>query len=386
MRKFMVILFLLIININSYAINWSSYTTLYDCWDAYYNPENGDWSEEPLTMEICGSDFPELNFDDCCFTIVYYERWSDDSFLNNSQNGFDLQIVGIFYDDPDCANCDKRLVAEVFYKERLEELNSDGTLYNWLYHTPPFTYHIYLFTPTKCYDVNEDRCDFEPRCCVSIYVIEFDTNGDIISINQDPIFPDQIYPYYCPTGCEFLCHEYPFQYIGTIVCDDIPCNDGEWEDGEESTFLSGLGCPNCEITIYYKYREVPQSPECPEGYTDIELTNIETSGSCSGCSADLIDTWAYAIDYLLKYVTKDIDPNDCIINSRILTGSCWETYRGDDYKPCDNTKCCWAVYQVCNNNGRPYDYYLISTGASANYDNCYPTQPCQVLCGEFPNP
>lgn len=75
---------------NCFAIDWTLYTNKLDCFDYCYDEQ---WNG-PLTMEICNTGLSGC--EDCCFTVVYYDREAVGTCWNEDINMYDVQIVGIF--------------------------------------------------------------------------------------------------------------------------------------------------------------------------------------------------------------------------------------------------------------------------------------------------
>jgi hypothetical protein len=384
MKKIFVLIAILIFQFNyGFATNWEDFVIKPDCRDS-----QEEWTG-PHEDIICSDDYEELVCNGCCYTIVYYDRWVEEDNGGVITEDYEMTIVGIFWEGVNCDNCDKTIIAELYYYNKLEELNENYDLYTRLGGTGnTLSEVLQFFTPSRCY-YEGFLCDQDYRCCEVVYQIDFDQQGNIESI--DPVVgsvPDMFPP--CSTGCTPSCNDYPFMYKGVIDCSNMPCNEGLFSNEiyNVSLDLDDIGCSQCTLKVFYRYREVNE-PGCH--YYDHQLEYFELEGpGCEYCTLGVVQLWSLAIDVLLKKgLVIDLEEDECKTNIRIVNATCWLEFNEGVYTPCSMSDCCYAIYEVCNIENQKgeyeYTYNLLVTGGQPN-PNCDPTAPCHVVCGEYPNP
>jgi hypothetical protein len=379
MKKFTIFLtlFYLMITVCNSQIDWSEILDQPHCYD---NIE--EWTG-PLERTICADDFIEIECSDCCYTIVYNDRWI---FIEDLESeNYELYILGIFYEGDNCENCDKNLILDVFYKDLMyEKAANEPNFIDRITGNSIQGFNMFYYTPAKCLDIYSSICNSQEVCCIYAYdwLFQRDEYNEIYLANiGEDTFYDGSYSCNPPENCNIHC-DYPYQSLFPVGC-FFPNNTEGWGNEYDLDPPIDLGsiCPGCSVVVSVRDRGSVANDDF-----DTEITNIDLIGNCNNCDID--DIMSYVIDYILKY---HLDPGVlqqgfCITNRRIVIKSCWQAY-SNSYVPCSKSECCWAVYKVCNEDGEiPYEYYLIETGPGENVENCDPTQPCQMVCGSFPNP
>ncbi len=330
---------------------------------------------------MCGDTIPELP-GDCCFTVIYYDTYEGGNYRIN--------VTSVFYDKTGCKGVPKEEVIDLFVKYLYQKKVSDDPSFIED-HYPEGWEHcgitLPLITTGKCFnDDTGELCDPEERCCVSKYHVCIDAyqEGDGYVYKASEIYfglIDLMKPSCNTHPCSVtVCRqEVPYQVMGSLLC-DVNCNFGVWT-AEKTTSQISTGCGNCDIIIHYRERTT-QDPNCPVTYKDFELLEIEFV-NCSNCNWSEVQFHEFAIDYLLTEVGTDgLSDGECIMNRRALTKQCWEL-QSNQMIPCIIEHCCWAVYNVCNENGQIV-YDKISTGSTGDPTTCDPTQACELICDTFP--
>jgi len=375
-----------------YAVDWENHVEA-PCDDIEYGPNEIIVWDGPYEMTFCTDsifsadsdiDLSQICPSGCCYTVVYYDTWAEGDYM--------AYIAGIFWEESDdCYSCDKSAIEEYFFWKLIQDQNDqafkDKIEENHGMDALRITMH--LWTPGHCYQSLEPvvYCENERYCCWQGYTVGIRPvpNGpDSLDITEKLEFEPGIFQYECDTACIEVCSDY--RYEPMPAC-EMPCNKTAWVLDQKESGVSVPGCPDCEITIHYKYRTT-QDPECDPSFNDYEITEIDMSDpDCSNCPPMTAqEIFQFGISYLLKY--GPIDPPDdteCDINWRIVNATCWKLFPDGTFAPCEADGCCWSQYEICNNGG-VLTYTKI--GGSSTQDTCWQilTHICGFVCDLLPEP
>lgn len=172
----------------------------------------------PDTLSICGDEFDggatgPLSFPckDCCYEIVYYDRWTS----YGGGDNYEVFMSEVIYDDyENCAACIETNMLS-FFRQIMRQYNTwDQTFYNRF--TADDDYTMYFYTPGRCVDVNEEDCDDTERCCRKKMYVYFDENplsyypdyckNGSSWVNFDPIQPNCLHPVLLNAISLCICH------------------------------------------------------------------------------------------------------------------------------------------------------------------------------------
>jgi hypothetical protein len=261
------------------------------------------------------------------------------------------------------------------------------------------TYH-HLTTLGACYTYNWDSTIMTPctdqRCCSSYEKVCYDSNGIIVpatSINTGSklFLNGQIkdcweVPFNCPDGVP-KCDYNLFVPYDENPCANLPCAYGAWSSDTMNINMDSLGCPDCSITIFFKYRA---TANCNPGYYDYNLDSCHLDTNCRNClTLDEQTVFKYSIQALLKYGPLGVPvKGQCDSTYRIGHASCWsfnDPFEKNRFYPCTDSGCCWALYKVCRDSNNVFTYTRIDANYS-NYQCPQATHPCVFICDIDPNP
>lgn len=354
------------------AIDWSQYVLV---------PCQGDSPESwgtPKSTYVCayGDGWSE-NCLGCCFTVVYFERWT-----GVNEDKYEIHISGIFFDNDECEECAKndwlnflvtilntKSIAEgITFKQRL---NGD--------------YLIDVYSNGRCLDEQNQNCSQENHCCKVEFAIFWGNPGPPYYMNPNvvvggqfmPPYDDQITPNCPPTPCKKRCRQAVYQLDPTICTDVVDCySDEGWQQGEIDITYPGCN-PPCNLKVVYEYREI-NDPNCPTPLKEYKIKQISDDCNCDPSVPE--EYWLFASDYLIENGPITLpDPTDPPQDYwRVVYPTCIHTYfngiRTIHTKCSDDIRaCCWSKYTVENINGIiketrgqraqilvdcPYDTYL----------------------------
>ncbi|MFP4527432.1 MAG: T9SS type A sorting domain-containing protein [Candidatus Kapaibacterium sp.] len=385
MKSFLkIMLVVLFANVNLSAIDWS-FLPPPDEYTCFPGLANVEW-QGPYEFVFCGNEVPDPTcVTDCCFHVIYYDRHVENQ---SGPDDYDVSVVGIFYEG-DCDGCEKMEVQHAFYEKLVREKNSELDFYNNYHNGVPGGGNLgYFYTNGTCKDNVEAICTDEEHCCESRYDVYFNDEGQITDVSYDGSPYPLISPS-CPTytSCEKVCFDYRYQPLATLKCvTDCPIDELSEELESQRISLESIGCPGCEIIIYYVVAEViAGGPGCPPNFKTIHITGLN-GFNCDNCalSLDMDDLMSFMVEWILKYgeIDKPTEKNHCITNYRIATNACF-TFDGQNQIHCGED-CCWAVYEICYWGDNIYTYTKMSSGSNPMGVQCSPTAPCELVCDAFP--
>ena len=410
-------------------------------WTTVTPPPCGTNWGEPKEHKIC--DYPgKLG---CCYTIIYYERWT-----GTSGNEYELAIAGIFWDGgPNCtlseiekSDITKAVTIHLLkqkavdyqgnlqfpnFRSRVESVS--GHEWDWGETKEPGNgTWLWVYSVGYCKDpVTNLICENGVRCCRRKLAIGFSNieyldplnpenniyyNGIDVNnwLNYDTFY---IIPEPCPVPCVINCETSITSGENPNLCER--CR-GNWNtETEIKTFLYSC-CPNCqnddcsgcnltpcEVSYEYRYKK-NTDPQCP--VVDYELINWK---ACTDiCSPqEMTKIHGACVKHMLAHGKKRPNIGEIEIQTRVTEAQCWQPapklvpsllnppaiISVWDWRECPgNTKCCQTVWQVSNINEN-ITSTLVSTTIPPLQD-CEPIEQvneggmtmnlCYTFCGEIP--
>lgn len=349
----------------------------------------------PKTEQLC----VPTGSGSCCYTIVYYDRmWKGQSYFEDSCNirnyfEYDINITGIFYNDENCANYNKDSIVSKFQNQRYM-INSQRQGFKDSVTQCCYAQEVNFWTwiTATCKDANGEDCSYEPnRCCKTERKAAYirDENGNCIykgltsNINKDTQGPP------CPLGCIAHCNGLYMAHLNTLLCDK-PCNFEPWSIHQVSNIPFDPNCPNCVITINYKYRK---TLNCNPNYYDFELVNVMfEEANCSPCMPAGYNTvfpFAYRAMLMDRDLTSELVNGGCLENIRFTKALCYglsvnlnglDTLQGcgDSYLAYN---CCITKLKICKNQQGNLLPFQVIESYTPNNDTCATiTRPCHTFC------
>ncbi|MFA5512425.1 MAG: hypothetical protein WC313_08235 [Candidatus Kapaibacterium sp.] len=198
----------------------------------------------------------------------------------------------------------------------------------------------------------------------------------------------------CSTACARICHNVQFEPLMQVMCNP-PCNTGDWSP-EKNKKIPIPGCPECEVTVFFRTRTTDQCPEAGmQSFNDIYLDRIESiddpSNPCYICEApeQLIHTTVMN-ELVSTELTYPTGFNECKENYRIFQSGCWHDHYQHgiveiDLPPkrmlikCGDDNCCVHQYQLCRVGGEIQAPVLLDATATNVWCDYY-TAPCFFVC------
>jgi hypothetical protein len=228
----------------------------------------------------------------------------------------------------------------------------------------------------------------EEHCCATWLRVCYDINGLPISITNTSmaLYPNgSDYPHNCstapldcPDGFVRCDTNLLFKSYQELLCDDLPCNTGPWENWVGVAQLNE--CPGCTVDAYFWKRT---TTNCEPNYTDYKVQWVIPTDSCHLCYDDLT-IFQTGLAFILKYMPViQLDENECDTTFRFLHADCWVVSDDGVFGVCDYVNgCCWSRYSVCKINGERV--FTLLDGSIPNETTCLSTtRPCFFTC-EFP--
>jgi hypothetical protein len=161
------------------------------------------------------------------------------------------------------------------------------------------------------------------------------------------------------------------------IPDCLPdCPQDTMQIGDEKKYISDE-CPDCEITVYYKYRQA-----CGGAKKDIQLTNLVRTplpgaapGACNNCTEAVF--MKEALLWLLENNPMGFEKptSGCDTTWRVAQANCWMTYYQYDIlngvvdsvivrTPCESA-CCVKPLLVCYEGRGKYSYDNLPSNQAA---------------------
>ncbi len=428
-----LVIFLLGINFNYLfaSYDWTSVTP---------PPCGSDWGD-PKEHQIC--DYPGKP--GCCYTIIYYERWT-----GTSGNEYELAVAGIFWDGgPNCQltqieTSDITKVALIhLLKQKAVDYQGNTQFPNFRTRVESVIGHEYDWGPLKepengtwlwvysigqCKDpVTNLACENGTRCCrrkldigfSNIEYIDPQNSENNIYINGIDVYNWENYdtffiiPEPCPTPCIINCEDMITSGENPDLC--VKCK-GNWNPNYKTNtffFYCCPGCQNadcsgcaltpCEVSYTYRYKK-NTDPQCP--IVDYELVSWNACKDI--CSPqEMTKIHGACIQHMLSNGEYVPSRNVTLIETRVTEAQCWKPapklipsilnppaiISVWNWAICEgNTKCCQSVWQVSNVNGTIYSTLVSST--SPPLQDCTPIEQineggltmnlCYTYCGIVP--
>jgi hypothetical protein len=387
--NFIIIFCLFGLIYSSLAVDWTKLTP---------NPCNGDttsWSG-PYSTKICGYEIYGWSCNpNCCFTIIYYDRWT-----GNNDREYEINVVGIFWDESP-GNCDTcatfvTLFSWAYESILVEKSTNDPTFKNkivgnGLQPTSGWDAAMYVYNTGNCRNQDSVLCDDRIRCCKHFADITFsDIPGqtNIVDGFQSAWFERFEDTIPCPQGCDTVCFDVRTGPISDTLCPDFDCNYGPWQS-KISIPTSITICPGCSVIVYYRTRE---TEKCTPVYTDIQVDSVRKVGNCINCPPNITVGYLYwyGVHVALRKVGQEKLVNEsCDTNFRVISQSCWgPDSLGVTIYPCFVPGCCLGKYVVCKDKKGVVTDSLIAviTDQDSTCSNYITPMPCTYICDEIMTP
>jgi len=362
------VVFTLSFSFHLIAFDWTPYIDTEPC--SFDMQSNVPWSEEPREKKICLTE----NCDRCCFTIIYYDRWSG---INSDL--YEVFIAGIFNDGSQCCEeYNQEEILEAFFNDLYSEKSeNDAQFYNQVTDNgnkqPP-----YLGLRTIKGKCKEGETTCSTVCCTMPIEITFGGEGfQYYQVSNIMMGPAQYTSPECSLPCIQSCIVEK-QGVEPVKC-PIPCNYGEWSEVQEQT-INVYNCPGCQITVRFQRRGTAPCP--PENYSFYDYRLLGWSRNIQACINCL--QWeefyySYAVNWLLRDggLPKPTVVDECFTNYRVMSSTCWRfVQRNGQYiaEPCETEKCCYKLFRICKTGENPDRW------TTTELENNYPIEQCEQPC------